>query len=173
MAKTRKPFILVIGLLTIISIIFFVYQSQYQKSTEQELSPDQQKVVELLGHPDQFSISYIENDNSQLVRTEVWLYQNSDQRITFLKGALISSEIYKSSDKYSSTPLHPEDFYFDQDFKDIEKIVGRDKLFEIKDFPGISDSNDIKVYGSNEIVFVIENGYLTYIQTLVMKGTGQ
>lgn len=173
MGRTRKIFLLVIGLLAVISIIFFVYQFRYKRNTEQKLSPDQQKVVELLGHPDQFAVSYIENDNSQLVRTEVWLYQNNDQRITFLKGALIASEIYKSSDKYSSTPLHPEDFYFDQDFKDIEKIVGKDKLFEVKDFPGISDSNDIKVYGSDEIVFVIENGYLTYIQTLAREGTGQ
>jgi hypothetical protein len=40
----------------------------------------------------------------------------------------------------------------------------------MKDIPGITDEAGIKVYSTDDIMFVIENGYITYVQTLVPDG---
>ncbi len=131
------------------------------------ISSDQQHVIDLMGYPKQFVITYVESgseDNPQLTRNEIWIYPEDGLKVTFLGGNLIYSDEYKKSADIIATKFKPEDFEFDQTYSQIANIIGKDSLYEVDDLPGITDK-EIKVYTNGEVMFLMENGYLTYLQT--------
>jgi hypothetical protein len=176
--KKRKPILIVlVALIIIVSVatLFLVYP-YLPKRSDVKLTPDQQKVIDILGYPDQFVITYVENGGDskpQLIRDEIWTYAKSGKSVTFLGGKLAYSDDYSTKNQIVQTTYHPEDFQFDQNYSDIKNQLNNTDIYEVNDIPGVTDQKNIKVYTANGILFVFENGYLTYVQTIVSDNSSK
>ena len=172
MKKQAKLVVIILLIIIVGAVLTMFFLSQKSDSVIGYLSSDQQNVVDILGYPQQFTISYIHKnieDESQLIRSEVWYYPTQQKEVSFLAGRLADSKNYTSDSSPTATTLHPESFTFGQSLDEISSILGTKNVREAKDLPGFESDLDIKVYVSPQAMFLIENGYLTYFQTL---GTG-
>lgn len=150
----------IVALLCVILLAFW-----WIKSLEPALSPDQQKIRSLYGQPQQFVITYLPrgSDNKpQLVRQEIWVYDQAKQKISFTAGKLIYSQNYQPDSLSKPTRFLPEQFYFDQSQIEVVEIVGQDKVQELSFF---DEDKQTRTFVTDEVLFVMEQDYLTYLQT--------
>lgn len=133
------------------------------------MSDAQKETVALLGNPDQFVITYLprgSEDEMEMVRSEVWYYATLGKRISFLAGELVVAEDYRSELPGEPTVLVPWDFDVLTDFEEIEKSLGAVAVVPIADLP-VFAGEDVQTYLSPGAIFIFEQGYLTYFQTVV------
>ena len=162
MTKKLK-FIVFLALALFIVGAFFYFSG----SSGLALSESQVEIVESLGRPDQFTISYLPQGESNLGRHEIWFYLGAKQKISFLNGELIlSEEIEDDLSGRSSTDLKSEDFDFYVSLDEVDDMFEEDELVLI-DVPVFSDEeNGVETYASSKALFIFERGYLTYVETL-------
>ena len=146
-----------------IGYVYFVYIDKGAV-----LSEAQTEIKNSLGRPEHFVITYLPKGSetgSEFIRQEVWYYPSQKQKASFLAGRLtdIAELEIPDSASYEATLLNPEDFDVYTSLKQVESLVGRDKLAPLE-LPGFH-GDGIATYGSLGAVFVFENGYLTYIET--------
>ena len=161
----------IIGVLIPAFILLLVGYYLFLDSTS--LSKDQKNTIDIFGYPSQFLITYLprgEADNPELVRSETWFYPSQNTSISFLAGNLLSEEEYIPNGSVSTTPLHPEDFDFFMDFKDMESIFGSENILPIDFLPVFYEEGDTATYVTDLALFIIENDSLTYFQTLGNEG---
>lgn len=154
-------------LVSIIVVAVFVVASLLP---EQELSLDQEEIVELFGHPHQFVITYMpsgDEKNPTLARSEVWYYPNKEMQITFVGGDVFNVEDYISEDPdISATTLKPEDFEFEMDLEMVSEILGSSEAEPLDFLPGYFEEGELETYISDKALFIIERDKLSYIQSI-------
>jgi hypothetical protein len=137
------------------------------------LSPDQRNSIKLFGYPADFVITYLpRKDGQQLVRSEVWYYPEIGKQFSFLGGKLAGSDKYANENKLPPTDLKPEDFDFDTQYTEIEEILGKENIDPVDYLEAFADEN-LQTYFSPKAVFIIENGQLTYFQTVGLSDQPQ
>jgi len=163
MKKIIKKLIFFSGVFFISILFFYLYSFQNTFS----LSNAQKEIINNLGRPDQFVITYLPQGDEKLIRSELWFYFSTKQKFSFLGGELVDSEKIKENiSGRSSTILKTEDFDFYTSFKDIKK---RKELSDLNlvDAPVFNDKeNDLQTYVSAKAIFIFEKGYLSYMETL-------
>lgn len=155
----------IVALVCVILLAFW-----WIKSLEPTLSSDQQQIRNLYGHPQQFVITYLprgSNERPQLVRQEIWFYDKAKQKISFTAGKLIYSQSYQPDSLSKPTRFLPEQFYFEQTTDEVKNIIGQDKVQELSFF---DEDKYVRTFVTDEVLFVMEQDYLTYLQTLSSGG---
>ncbi|MCK5416577.1 hypothetical protein KAI92_04070 [Candidatus Parcubacteria bacterium] len=167
MLSAIKWFFRLILSIVIIFGVGYVYFNYIDKG--QVLTKDQQEIISTLGRPEQFTLTYVpkgSDKGSEFVRHEVWLYPSTKRKVTFLGGKVVGTEELEIEDdvKYKATQLKIEDFDFYTSFKDVEKQVGKINLIPIE-IP-VFFSDGVETYASKDAMFIFEDSYLTYMETL-------
>ncbi len=161
-----KKIAIIIVLILVIGALFFWYSCM---QANQIVTPDQQEIVDTFGYPDRFSISYLpqgEGDDLVLARHETWFYSDHQQAITFIAGSVFDLEEIDEEEGYTYSILKPESFTFDMGYGEVAALLG-DKTIEKIDFvPELFIEGEVETYASDHIVFTIEFGHLTYLETL-------
>ena len=162
MKKFIAKLVLVIIIIFAVGYIYFNYIDNGGA-----LSSAQQEIVETLGRPEQFALTYLpkgSDEGSEFVRQETWFYPSMKRKISFLNGEIVSTEELdiKEGVVYTPTLLKSEDFDFYSTLNKVKKITGN---LEPMELPGFFDEG-VETYASSDVMFVFENGYLTYAETL-------
>ena len=162
MFKTIKKIIITLFIVIAVFLLVFLFWGE-----KRELSGAQKELLDLMGRPSQFSLTYLPSDGGgTLLRQETWFYPENGEKVIFLNGSLISSEEIKTSDKYSKTELRIEDFDFYSSVYQIKKLLGPENVTSL-DLPVFTElSEGIETYVSADALFVFEQGYLTYMETV-------
>lgn len=139
-------------------------------------SEPQQGIVDALGEPAAFQLAYLPADDlgadgaGSLRRTEVWYYPEHEQQISFIDGVAVSVQgwewLPESPTDYPA--LSPADFHIDMTLDDIAAALGTaiTDIDEIEIDPELTATDDVHVYATTDVVFTIERGALTYLQTV-------
>ena len=132
------------------------------------LSADQEEIRGLYGPPEQFMITYVPRgaiENPQMARQEVWYYPKQEKKVSFLAGDLIIADEFKPKEAaVSGTSLRPEDFDVYMGFDGVAALVGELNL-QLMDMPVFSGEG-VETYVSPQALFIFEDDYLTYVQTI-------
>lgn len=131
------------------------------------VSDQQQQTLDLWGNPAQFVITYLPQDSasgSSFARYEVWYYPEQNKQVTFLAGETLAVQDFSSEETVPASPYVPWDFDFDTGYRQLQSLIGADNLYLI-DLPGFS-GDGIESYAAQDLVLVLEDDYLTYVQTL-------
>jgi hypothetical protein len=163
--KKKTIVIAAIALLIITTLaITFSFISSNQ-TFDNTLSKEQQEIVDVVGYPDQFFITYLPQAEQDLVRTEVWYYPRNEMKITFLQGKTFSVEDFTTDEEIIPTTLRPENFDFYQTYDEVEEVLGTP--VEPLDFlPEFYEPGELETYVTKEAIFVFERSFLTYFQTI-------
>lgn len=168
---SKKVFLPLVILVAVVAAYFVFF-------SEPVLSKSQKETIDSFGQPSQFVVTYEpsltdENDDEQtLSRTEVWYYPDLDMQVTFVAGELFDIEDYTQEDTdLTETPLKPQDFEFEMSLEQVKEALDN-KPVERLEIPGFWEEGALETYVSDDAIFVMEHGYLTYIQT-VGVGTDQ
>lgn len=157
-----KKRIIILGLVTTLIIcVIYIFRTR-----NTSLSSDQNNIRQLLGNPSHFVISYLPQGESDLVRNEVWYYKNSQKEITFLQGKFVLEKEWSGFNVASETNLLPENFDFYTSLDEMKSIIDCPEIEELDYIPGFSDNDNLKTYYCEKALFIIENGGLSYFQTL-------
>lgn len=154
-------------LLIIIGAVVFLFLKLFSNSKS---SQDQKDTVELMGNPAQFVITYLpqgDDNETTMVRSEVWYYPQQEKSLHFLSGNLISTEDYlpeSESEATEQTDLFPSDFDVMMNLDELEVALDEvpQQLYELPGF----DEDGFQTFMTSKAVFTIENGYLTYFETV-------
>ena len=148
------------------------------KATEEKtilklLTKDQKKIIDTFGRPKQFILAYMPiggDDGFGLSRTEVWYYPLHKKKITFAAGEILSVRAMESPGKnVSYSAAHIEDFNFSMDYEAVIKALGLEKAEQIDFANSIFKEAGVESYLGDKATFTIEQGHLTYLQTLGAK----
>lgn len=155
---------LVIAIIFAVGFVYYVYIDHGVA-----LSEDQVEMVSSHGLPEQFSISYLpkgSEEGSEFVRHELWYYPAKGQKVSFLNGRVVNIEKLELAEgvTYNRTQLEPSDFDVYTSLVSVENIVGKKNIAPIE-LPGFFGEG-VETYASPGAVFVFENEYLTYMETL-------
>lgn len=164
MFKIIRLILILIGLTVLVMGGFFVYYNYITAGLG--FSNTQGDIIEALGYPEQFAITYLEQGeaDNRLVRQEVWFYPTKGQKLSFLAGELVLTEEMEVQSDYPQTQLAPDLFDIYSTLADIKMTVGEVNLATL-DLPVFSGEG-IETYMSKEAVFVFEQGYLMYVETV-------
>lgn len=171
--KNKIKYIAIFLLILFIALgAFFILRNLKQNIlVEYSLSKEQREIVNTLGYPAQFFITYLPQGEGDLVRTEVWYYPDYQMKTTFLNGKTFAVEEFLTEDEVVPTTLKPEDYYFAQTYDEVEDVLGMP--VEPLDFlPGFYEPGEIETYVSKEAIFIFEQTYLTYFQTIGLLEEG-
>lgn len=161
----KKPTVIAAIALVIILVLGVVLLLTFQ-IPDYSLSKEQSETIKALGYPNQFVISYYPQGEDDVVRTEYWYYPDYSMEITFLDGEIYVVEEYKAEDKVAATPLRPEDYDLYTTLAEIEVIFGEAPPEPTDFLPGFYEPGELETYISTHAIFVIEQDYLTYFQTM-------
>ena len=139
-------------------------------------SQTQQGIIDELGAPAAFQIAYLPSADlddegaGALRRTEVWYYPEHEQQISFIDGAALSVQGWEWQPEVPTEypALSPADFHIGMTLDDVAAVLGVEPgdIEEIEVDPELSATDDVHVFATTEVVFTIERGALTYVQTL-------
>lgn len=162
MFKTIKKILVTLIIVIAVFLLVFLFWGE-----NRELSGAQQEVVNLIGRPTQFSLSYLPSDGGgALLREEAWFYPERGEKVIFQNGVLISSQEIEKTNQYSKTELRTEDFDFYSSVYQIKKKLGTENV-TILDMPVFTEvAEGVETYLSGDALFVFEQGYLTYMETV-------
>jgi len=132
------------------------------------LSADQEEVRGLYGVPKQFMVTYVPQglgEEARMARQEVWFYPKQEKKINFLAGELMTVEGFIPEEtSVAGTALRPEDFDVTMGYDGVAAILGESNITKME-LPVFSGEG-VDTYVSPEAIFVIEDDYLTYVQTI-------
>jgi len=138
------------------------------------LSNSQEQIRNIFGEPSHFMLSYLKRgeDDTELVRYELWFYPDHKKKIKFLAGKLLNIEYFDVDESLVGKTKHkPENFDYFMGYEDLRKYFGEMNI-EKMELPVFFDKN-IETYVSQDVVFVVENGRLSYVQTYGVCIEGQ
>jgi len=162
-----KKILVIIVVILLIGVGIYIYLNY---TSAQALSVEQQKIVDTFGYPQQFTISYLPQGNTettQLARTETWLYPEHQKSITFIAGKIYSvDELEATTGTMTYSDLKPEVFDFSMNYDDIAEIVGADTIEPVEIAPELNTEGQLQTYVADHLVFTIESNHLTFLQTL-------
>ena len=169
-----KKIIIIIIIIIIVVILlagaFFIYFAFFE---EEGLSSSQQEIVDTFGYPKMFTISYLpysENDDSMLVRHETWVYPEHQQEITFIGGEIATTEEIEATEgEITYSDLKPENFEFEMSYDEVVAALGNKQVERVDMVPELYDEDVVETYISDHVIFTIEYGYLTYIETVGLE----
>jgi len=165
--RRRRTRWLVAALLIVAALLLVAYIA----GGEGGLSPDQQKVVEALGYPNQFVISYVPGSGSfegSLVRMETWHYPDLATKVSFVAGDFLTAEAFDPEPGVPDTALRPEMFSCEMDAIDVEDRLGAEAT-EVDALPELTGDAGVRLFIAPDAVFAIEQEqYLTYLRTVGM-----
>ena len=167
MLRAIKWFIRLILLVAIIFGVGYVYFNYFDSG--EILTEAQQEIISTLGQPEQFVLTYLpkgSDEGSEFIRHEVWLYPSAKRKVIFLGGQVVNTEELEIKDDavYQPTQLKPEDFDSYTSLSSVEKQVGKINLAPLE-LPGFF-GDGVETYASAYAMFIFEDGYLTYMETL-------
>lgn len=167
MLKAVKWIIRLILLVAIIFAVGYVYFNYFENT--KTLTEAQQDIISTLGPPEQFNLTYLpkgSDEGSEFIRYETWFYPSVKRKVTFMGGVVVATEELEIKDnaEYTPTRLKPQDFDFYSDLDDTKEQVGEINLAPLE-IPGFF-GDGVETYASKDAMFVFENGYLTYMETL-------
>lgn len=161
---------IIIGIIIVILLIIIGGYLYINLVSEQKLSSEQKEIVETLGWPQRFTIAYLpqgEGDDAALARNEVWSYPEHQQEITFIAGEVLSTDDIKADgDNISYSDLKPKDFAFDMDYDQVVAVIGNEKVEPVNLIDELYIEGEVETFMSDHVVFAIEYGHLTFIQTV-------
>jgi len=116
---------------------------------KEELSADQNRIISLFGHPDQFTIIFDESyDNN---RIDTWIYFNMEALFIFENGTYDSSEqYYGGKSQESEYEVLPQDFVYAMTPLEVETLIGQDGTESIDESTGLN----ILTFGGGEIICI-------------------
>lgn len=156
--------VLVLIIIFAVAYVYFVYIDKGMALSQAQLD-----IKDEMGEPEQFAITYLpkgSEDGSEFTRHETWFYPSQKKKVTFLQGKAVNIDDMEIADdvEYWATPYSPEDFDVYTSVRTVKNIVGKNNLAPIE-LPGFY-GDGIATYGSPGAVFVFENEYLTYVETI-------
>jgi hypothetical protein len=167
MSRSKKLLILTAIILLAIVLFFFA------RAGATGISDQQQETIDLWGNPNQFVISYIpqeeggagDQDDGQanLARYEVWYYLEPAKQVSFLAGETLVIEDWAPEETVPQSVYLPWDFDFYMSLAELESMIGEE--LHLIDLPGFSGEG-LNAYASKDLLIVLEDDYLTYMQTL-------
>ncbi len=145
-----------------------------QKKEESKLlTKDQKKIIDTFGRPKQFILAYMPiggEDGFGLSRTETWYYPRHKKKIAFAAGDILSVRAMEDpGENVSYSDAHIEDFDFSMDYKDVIEALGVEKAEPIEFANDVFQEDEVESYLADKVTFTIEQGHLTYLQTLGAK----
>ena len=155
---------LVLAIIFVVGYVYYVYIDHGVAMTSY-----QEEIVDSLGSPEQFSISYLpkgSDEGSEFVRQETWYYPSRKQKVNFLNGRLVDvAELEVADDaSYNHSQYSPSDFDVYTTLSQIKNLVGEKNIAALE-LPGFYGEG-IETWASSGAVFIFENDYLTYVETL-------
>lgn len=162
-----KKFLIILVIILLLAAAGYYY---LKPLTDKSLSSSQQEIVDTFGYPSRFTLSYLpqgEGEGGGLVRQETWVYPDHQTEIVFLGGNVVTvNEIAPDEGTVNYVDLKPSDFDFDTTYEDMAEALG-DKKIEPADVASSFFEKDVlETYVSDQVVFTLEAGYLTYLQTI-------
>lgn len=171
MSRSKKLLILIA--IVFLALVIFIFA----RAQVANISDQQQDTIDLWGNPDQFVLSYIPQENAgqgdedagqgddqaNLARYEVWYYLEPAKQVSFLAGETLAIEDWAPEETVLQTSYLPWDFDFYTNFAELESIFG--EQLHLIDLPGFS-AEGLNTYASTDFLVVLEDDYLTYMQTL-------
>ena len=147
----------------------YIYYNYF--SVDSAMSETQIETLELMGPPEQFAITYLpqgDGENEHLARQEVWFYPSKAQKFSFLAGVLTGTEDLEIIEgaNYSKTTLKSEEFDFYTSYDDLKMKFGESNIAPIDLPPFTDEEGDVKTVATEDAIFIFEQGYLTYMETL-------
>jgi len=137
---------------------------------EQKLSSEQKEIVDTLGWPQRFTLAYLpqgEGDDAVLARNEIWSYPEHQQEVTFIAGEILSTDdIEADGDNISYSDLKPEDFEFNMDYDQVVAAIGSEEVEPVNLVGELYIEGEVETFMSDHVIFAIEYGHLTFIQTV-------
>jgi hypothetical protein len=141
-----------------------------------DVSTAQQEIIDAFGYPEQFSVSYLLDSQTEfnaMVRSEIWMYPQHQKKVTFVGG-----EIYATDDLpplanpgSSCSKLKPQDVDYFTTADQIEKKVGG-TVAKTDFLPEMFEQNKVESYLGRNVMFVIANGHLVHLQTFCTTPDG-
>ncbi|WP_415407909.1 hypothetical protein ACLHDG_05100 [Sulfurovum sp. CS9] len=139
----------------------------------EKLSPDQQEVIELLGAPNLFRITYLPLGEGEkyLARYETWSYPEYSQEITFIAGDLLSNRSIplvegSKSEAIKYSGLRPELINFEMNLSQVSKIIGSSHFQRVEEMIIEGAKKDgVEIYQGENVLFYLQDGYLLYFET--------
>lgn len=133
------------------------------------LTPDQRTIVRSLGQPSRFTVAYLPlgtEGNYEITRTEVWYYPEHGQRISFVRGRVVSVDRIGDEPVAARYPsLDPWRFHVGMNREQVESVLGTTAL-AIDPAVEADGSDGAQVYVSGQAVFSVEKGKLVYFSSL-------
>jgi hypothetical protein len=137
------------------------------------LSEDQIKIVESLGRPKQFILTYVPLDRADgpaLSRMEVWFYPDHRRKITFMAGLIFDTEEMEDAGGDTTySDLRIEDFNLDMSYRDVVEVLGDQTVVPIDFVRDVFAEDEVESYLADKVIFTIEQDRLIYMQTLGVK----
>ncbi len=144
-----------------------------EKVESKLLTKDQKKIIDTFGRPKQFILAYLPiggDDGFGLSRTEVWYYPSHKKKITFAAGEILSVRAMEDpGEGVSYSDARIEDFDFSMDYEEVIKALESKKVEPIEFANDIFKEDEVESYLADKVTFTIEQGRLTYMQTLGVK----
>lgn len=135
------------------------------------LSPDQLRVVEALGYPGQFVLSYVPGSRSyagSLVRMETWHYPALATKVSFVAGDFLTAEDFGPEPGVPDSALRPEMFSCEMDALEVEDRLGAEAT-EVDALPELTADTGVRLFVAPDAVFAIEQErYFTYLRPVGM-----
>ena len=159
----KKKLLLALPLLILIIFSgFLAYRYFLVGTPDPLLSPDQQTIRNEFGPPDQFVVTYMPHGSGTqtgLNRMDIWYYKDAGKKLSFIAGVLSVSEDYSLPEYTLSTSLKPENFNYFMNYSAVKNNLSDKEIYRL-------DYEPVETYASPQALFIVENGRLTYFQTL-------
>ena len=143
------------------------------KEESKLLTKDQKKIIDTFGRPKQFILAYMPiggEDGFGLSRAETWYYPRHKKKIAFAAGDILSVRAMEDpGENVSYSEAHIENFDFSMDYKDVIEALGVEKAEPIEFANDVFQKDEVESYLADKVTFTIEQGHLTYLQTLGVK----
>ncbi len=138
-------------------------QSEPAVSLVPGLSADQSRMVNQLGYPEQFFVSY---DPSGSTRMETWSYPSKGKSSDFSDGRLLNQgTLEDQSTEYPPTTLHPQDFTQTMTVEEASRILGEPIYSQDVEDSLMSGKNTVVVF--NSAILQFRSGELLSMDTQV------
>jgi len=157
--KNKIKIVIFLGIIILIAGIFVIFIKPGKL-----ISESQEETINLWGEPPQFSVTYLPQQDNKLARFEIWYYPEQNKKISFLSGKIIDSQDWQTNQQVPQSPYKPWDFDIYISYSKLIDLIGEENL-NLIDLPGFSDEG-IQTYAAKDLVLILEDDYLTYVQTL-------
>lgn len=168
--KTRKKILIpVIAILSVFLVILALYLIG---SSEYKYSKDQMNVINELGMPDSFLLTFSTSEDGDNERLEEWYFHKYGVSITFYNGELyILDEIELLPENSLVANYEPKQFNLDIKIEDLLDDYGHNLWVKGSDYiPDLFTETGVELYYSEQIVvgFETKTNSLVYVESMIL-----